>query len=152
MDLFERNLPRPLRRSLRRFFPLVLVAAVGISGIICASCEDEVSGLGPSTVVFPDSGVSYSSHVEALFRQSCANSHCHGGGDPAAGLDLDTPSYRSLMDHHPRLVLSGDGANSLLILRLTGEVGQQMPLRMQSLSDNQINGIRRWIDEGAVNN
>ncbi len=152
MEFVKRYLSPSLRRVLRRFFPLSLVVAVGISGIICASCEDEVSGLGPSDVVFPDSGVSYSSHVEALFRQSCANAQCHGGGDPASGLDLDTPSYRSLMDHHPRLVLSGDGANSLLILRLTGDVGQQMPLRMQPLTDNQINGIRRWIDEGAVNN
>lgn len=153
MEFVDRTLSPALRRLLRRFLPMALVVGIGISGIICASCEDEIFGLGPSNVIFPDSGISYSTHVEALFRQSCANSQCHGGGDPAAGLNLETPSYRSLMDHHPRLVLSGDGANSLLILRLTGEVGERMPLRMQEpLTDNQIAGIRRWIDEGAINN
>lgn len=140
------------RRSIRRFLPLALVFAIGVSGIICASCEDELTGLGPSNVVFPDSGVSYSRHVDALFQQSCASAQCHGGSAPAADLDLQMPSYRALVDHRPRLVLSGDGANSLLILRLTGEVGARMPLRLAPLTDNQIRGIRRWIDEGAVNN
>ncbi len=139
-------------RSLRRFGPLALVFAVGISGIICASCEDELVNLRPSTVVFPDSGVSYSRHVEALFQESCAAAGCHGGSSPSADLNLETPSYRALADHRPRLILSGDGANSLLVLRLTGEVGARMPLRMQALNENQIRGIKRWIDEGAINN
>ena len=143
---------RQTRSVIRRFAPLALVTAIGISGIICASCEDELIGLGPSNVVFPDSGVSYSAHVDALFRQSCAESRYHGGADPAAGLNLETPSYRALMDHHPRLVISMDGSNSLLILRLTGEVGERMPRQLQPLTNNQINGIRRWIDEGAINN
>jgi hypothetical protein len=56
------------------------------------------------------------------------------------------------MDHRPRLILSGDGANSLLVLRLTGEVGARMPLRLPPLTENQVRGIRRWIDEGAINN
>ncbi|MCU0452071.1 MAG: hypothetical protein MUE68_00255 [Bacteroidetes bacterium] len=141
-----------LRQNLRRYLPLVLVFAIGVSGIICASCEDELIGLQPSNVVFPDSAVSFSQHVDALFQQSCASSQCHGGSAPAADLNLEAPSYRALVDHRPRLVLSGDGPNSLLVLRLTGSVGERMPLRLRPLNENQIAGIRRWIDEGAINN
>jgi hypothetical protein len=139
-------------RSLRQYLPLALVFAAGVSGIICASCEDDLTGLRPSDVVFPDSGISYSQHVDALFQQSCASTQCHGGSTPAGELNLEYPSYRSLLDHRPHLVLSGDGANSLLVLRLTGAVGERMPLRMPALNENQIRGIRRWIDEGAINN
>jgi hypothetical protein len=139
-------------RALRRYLPLALVFAIGVSGIICASCEDELTGLRPSDVVFPDSAVSYSQHVDALFQQSCASSQCHGGSTPAGDLNLEFPSYRALVDHRPRLVLSGDGANSLLVLRLTGAVGERMPLRLPALNENQIRGIQRWIDEGAINN
>ncbi len=141
-----------VRALVQRFGPLALVLAIGASGVICMSCEDEGTGVGVSNVVFPDSGVSYSQHVDVLFQQSCAAARCHGGFDPASGLDLQFPSYRALMDHQPRLVLPGNGANSLLILRLTGEVGERMPLRQQPLNLNQIGGIRTWIDEGAINN
>ena len=141
-----------LRSQLRRFFPLIAIGAIGITGIICMSCEDDVAGLGPSNIVFPDSGVSFGRHVDPLFQQSCVSSMCHGGSTPTSELNLETPSYRALIDHHPRLILTGDGANSLLIQRLTGEVGQRMPLKLQPLTENQINGIRRWIDEGAINN
>lgn len=152
MPLRPLQISEQSRSTIRRFLPLALVFAIGVSGIICASCEDELTGLRPSDVVFPDSGVSYSQHVDALFQQSCASAQCHGGGAPAADLNLEFPSYRALIDHRPRLVLSGDGANSLLVLRLTGAVGERMPLRLQALNDNQIRGIQRWIDEGAINN
>ncbi len=140
------------RATIRRFGPLFVVLATGISGLVCMSCEDETTGPGISDVVFPDSGVSYSQHVDLLFQQSCTTSRCHGGVDPASQLNLEFPSYRALMDHPQRLVLPGDGANSLLILRLRGEVGERMPLRLPPLNDNQIDGIRTWIDEGAINN
>ena len=138
--------------TLKRFGPMTAVLIIGISGLVCSSCEDESTGTGISDVVFPDAAVSYSQHVDLLFQQSCASSRCHGGSNPASQLDLEFPSYRGLMDHSPRLVLPGDGANSLLVLRLTGEVGERMPLRQQPLNQNQINGIRTWINEGAINN
>src|SRR3989338_9773352 len=39
-----------LRSQLRRFFPLIAIGAIGITGIICMSCEDDVAGLGPSHI------------------------------------------------------------------------------------------------------
>lgn len=152
MTLHAFRLPAHAQHMVRRFLPLLLAGSTGISGVICASCEDELVGVRPSDVVFPDSGISYGQHVEVLFQQSCAAARCHGGVDPAGELNLESPSYRSLLDHRPRLVLSGDGANSLLVLRLTGAVGERMPLRLTPLTENQTKGIKRWIDEGAVNN
>lgn len=141
--------PPPL---IRRLGPLFVIFLSGISGLVCLSCEDELTGTGVSDVVFPDSGVSYAQHVDLLFQQSCVSTLCHGGADPASQLNLEFPSYRALIDHSPRLVLAGDAANSLLILRLIGEVGERMPLRQKPLTDNQINGIQTWINEGAINN
>lgn len=138
--------------SLKRFGPIVAVGIVAAAGLICQSCEDDANPLGVSDVVFPDSAVSFSTHVERLFHQSCASSLCHGGGDPASQLSLEAPAYRALIDHKPTLVHPGDGENSLLYLRVAGQVGDRMPLRMTPLNDNQIQGIKRWIDEGAVNN
>ena len=117
-----------------------------------SSCQDQITGPGPSDVVFPDSAVSYSQHVEVLFQQSCVSGGCHGGSNPGGNLNLERPSYRGLRDHQPQLIISGDGTNSLLVERLDGRVQPQMPLRMQPLTQNQINGIKKWINEGALNN
>jgi len=139
-------------RLARRFGPMFVVFSIGVSGLVCSSCEDDTVGTGVSDVVFPDSGVSYSQHVDALFQQSCVSSLCHGGSNPASGLTLEYPSYRALVDHHPTLVIPGDGASSLLVQKLIGTVGERMPLRRQPLNENQIKGITTWINEGAINN
>lgn len=109
--------------------------------------KDEVSN-----IVFPDSGISYARHVEPLFQQQCAFSGCHGGSQPPSGLNLTTPSYNNLLNHQPRLVTPGEPDNSLLIQRLDGRVSPQMPLNRTPLTANQLKGIRKWIEEGALNN
>ena len=116
------------------------------------SCKDEVTGVDDSSIVFPAANVSYVRHVEPLFQQRCAVSGCHAGSSPAAGLSLQTPSYSSLMNHQPRLVVAGASNNSLLILRLEGRIQPLMPLRGNPLNQNQLNGIKKWIDEGALYN
>lgn len=147
LSRFPRLSPR-----LRRLLPALAVIAVGIAGAVCASCEDHITDLKASDVVFPDSNVSYSRHVDALFQQSCASARCHAGSAPGGNLDLERPSYRALIDHVPTLVYPGDGSKSLLVLSLRGQYGKRMPLNLPALTENQIKGIQRWIDEGAVNN
>lgn len=139
------------KRLYRRVLLPGLAVAI-LSLLVWLSCHDQSTEPGPSNIVFPDSGISYAQHVEPLFQQSCVSSSCHGGGSPGGNLNLERPSFRSLRDHQPQLIISGDGTNSLLIERLDGRVAPQMPLRLQPLNQNQIKGLKKWIDEGASNN
>jgi hypothetical protein len=41
---------------------------------------------------------------------------------------------------------------STLVLRIQGSVGARMPPGAYPLNQNQINGIRAWIVEGAMDN
>lgn len=117
------------------------------------SCKDESPVSNDSgSILFPENGVSYARHIQPLFQRRCAFSGCHGGSSPAAGLDLTTPSYHNLMNHQPRLVTSGEPQNSLLVQRIEGTILPRMPLNSQPLTENQIRGIRTWIQEGAANN
>ena len=116
------------------------------------SCKDQTNQSGTSSIVFPDSNVSFSKQVEPLFLQTCIAGGCHGGSQPAANLNLEVDPWHSLIDYSPAIVLPKNGTNSLLIIRLDGRVPPQMPLRNQPLTTNQINGVKKWIDEGAKYN
>src|SRR6185503_10818625 len=47
------------------------------------------------------------------------------------------------------VVRPGSSARSLMIARVKGEQGDQMPLDELPLSGEQIATLRRWIDQGA---
>lgn len=120
--------------------------------MLAFSCKDEITGGDSNPIVFPESNVSYSQHVQPLFMQKCAIPTCHSGSGATGGLDLTSPSYNSLINHQPRLVVSGASNNSLLVQRIDGRVPPQMPFGREPLNSNQITGIKKWIDEGAQNN
>jgi hypothetical protein len=117
-----------------------------------AGCKDEnpVNGDSPSNIVFPSSNVSYGVYVQPLFNQTCALTGCHGDGQQQSGLRLT--SYDYLMFGGQLVVIRRDPAASTLVMRIEGRVGERMPLYRNALNQNQINGIRAWIGEGALNN
>lgn len=96
--------------------------------------------------------MSFSKQVEPLFLQTCAGAGCHGGSQPAANLDLEVDVWHSLIDYSPPIIIVKNGNNSPLVKYLDGRLAPQMPLRSQPLSTNQINGVKKWIDEGAKPN
>jgi hypothetical protein len=116
------------------------------------SCKDQIIDPNVNPVVFPASNVSFSQHVQPLFQSRCAFTGCHAGSNPAGGLDLTSPAYNALMNHQPRLVISGSSNSSLLIEKLDGRIPHQMPYDTQSINSNQLSGMKKWIDEGAQNN
>jgi hypothetical protein len=132
---------------MRKLFVLFL----GLSTFISA-CKDQITNPNTNPIVFPASNISYSQHVDALFQQRCALGGCHAGSSAQAGLDLLAPSYTNLINHFPKLVTPGASNNSLLAQRIDGRIPPQMPFESQPLTTNQINGIKKWIDEGAKNN
>ena len=128
------------------------IAVALVLSCLSSSCKDQISNPNTSPIVFPSSNVSYSQHIDPLFQQRCALGGCHAGSSAQDGLDLFAPSYNSLINHQPKLVNPGSSNNSLLSERIDGRIPPQMPYLSQPLTTNQINGIKKWIDEGAKNN
>jgi hypothetical protein len=128
----------------------IIILLVGT--LILWSCKDQVNGPDQSPIVFPASNISYSKYIDPLFQQRCAVSGCHTSTTAAGDLDLAIPSYVNLINHLPPLVTSGASNNSLLVQRIDGRIQPVMPPIGSPLTSNQINGIKKWIDEGALNN
>ncbi len=133
-----------------RNFPLILLFVSG-GFVFVSGCKDELpTEDDAASIVFPDSGVSYGSDLQRLFNARCIG--CHTGSNPETTLDLTAPSYGKLMNYQPRLVIAFESGNSLLVQRLDGRVSPRMPLIGSAITQNQLAGVKKWIDEGAVNN
>jgi hypothetical protein len=130
------------------------LAAVIACACLAAGCKDInpqlASGESPSNIVFPANNVSYTYNLQPLFNQACALSGCHDDGAHQSALKLTT--YANLMFQLPGVVVPGKPDQSTLVFRIEGRVGDRMPPTTNQLNDNQINGIRTWVAEGAKNN
>ncbi len=94
-----------------------------------------------------------------LFSKSCATSGCHFGDNSPHDLNLhDSVGYNNLVgavgSTGATLVKPGDPDNSYLINKLEGLniVDEQMPLNGSPISQKNINAIRQWITDGALDN
>ncbi len=129
--------------------PLSILAVV-LTAVLLASvpaCDD--SGTRPGDeIVFPDSDVSYMAHVQPFFNLRCANYGCHEDVTRAANLSLT--SYVTLTER-PGIVIPGDASSSLLMQKIDGRLPHPIEVPI-ILNENQLTGIRTWINEGAKNN
>lgn len=117
-----------------------------------SGCKDEFGSGDLEPIIFPASEVSYYKHVEPLLQQQCAFAGCHLGMNAQMALDLSAPSYHKLRNHRPFLVEPGNGSESFLVKKIDGRFPPRMPLNQPALTSNQIEGIKTWINEGALNN
>ena len=116
---------------------------------IFIGCDDQVAG---NDLKIPDSNVSYSQHIQPLFNKACATSGCHDDITMADGISLTTWSGTTA---DPSVVFPGEPDNSKLVWAIEGRAGipaMPPPGYPAYLTENQINGIKTWIDEGAKNN
>jgi hypothetical protein len=139
--------------SMKQIFILIFGLTLGI----ILSCKDDTDCIGvdcsPSNVIFPHDSVKYSLHVQPLFNQTCALTGCHSQAETGDRLKLD--SYENLRYGVRGLpvVIAGSPETSVLVFRIEGRTGQRMPPNTTNpLNQNQINGIRTWIAEGARRN
>lgn len=127
-----------------------LLAIVWISW----TCKDDVTNTDSSVIVFPDSNVSYTKHVQPTFDRGCGgqSSQCHGSETfDLRGYSLD--SYEDLMFGARTVVIRLEPDASALVLSIEGKSGSKMPPQgLLQINDNQTKGIRRWVKEGAQNN
>lgn len=131
---------------------LITILFAGLAFWSVPGCKDPNSPLGgdsPSNIVFPTRDVSYQTHVQPLFDQACNSESCHGEGSHPSPLKLTNWGNTVIMT--PGVVVIGKPDASTLVLRIQGN-GGIMPPSGYPLNQNQINGIRTWIVEGAKNN
>ncbi len=111
-------------------------------------CDDTLI----TDIPIPDENVSYSQHIQPLFNTHCNNTTCHNSEDRAGGLSLE---FYGEFRNSPFLIISGAPEESLLYLTVSGQYVTIMPPQYGSsipLNDNQIAGIKTWIEEGAEAN
>ena len=116
--------------------------------IILSACDDT----GPTEIPLPEENVSYSQHIQPLFNTHCNSSGCHNSEDGAGEIRLTT--YGDIFAT-PFLVIPRAPDESTLYLSVSGQTVNIMPPPYGNtfpLNDNQINGIRVWIEEGAEAN
>jgi hypothetical protein len=126
-----------------------LLFLVGIPLLsLFSSCGKNSNPTTPSDIVFPASNISYAQSVQPLFLQKCAFVGCHDDQSMAGGLSLT--SYIALTARSG-IVVPGNSNNSVLAQKMDGRNPHLDPVPV-TLTSNQINGIKKWIDEGAKNN
>ncbi len=127
----------------------VILASAAAITIQLSSCKNTMTP-GIDQVVFPATGhVSYGT-VQQLFNVACLGSGCHNSQDKAGTLDLSY--YDSWVnDTHGDVVIANDTTSSRLVLYIEGRFFHDPPLPAV-LNPNQVQGIKRWIMQGAGNN
>lgn len=94
--------------------------------------------------------VSFRNDIQPIFNSSCIS--CHNATHIYLQLDSCCSYYELFFTgSNAPYIDTLNPAQSLIIKRMTGEIGPTMPLT-GSLPQSQIDLITRWIEEGARNN
>ena len=145
--------------KLKKSILLIIFFLPTTFGLFTTHCSKDTTK--PDDFVSPDSIIIFSEHIhKAIFLTDCANRiGCHILGEPAAGLDLESPfpSF-STASNRPNLIVEGYPLSSVLYLVLWKDYPpdsfdpqgiSQMPKNSPMLSEEKIKAIRIWIQEGA---
>ena len=135
----------------------IRAVAAGNSTIIVG--DNSTTQLTATITITVTDPVSFSAQVQPIFTASCVNAGCHPGGGAPFPLQAGV-SYANLVGvtatNGPcagdKRVLPFNADASALVKRLEGTCGFQMPFGGTPLPTNQIQLIRDWINQGAVNN
>lgn len=116
----------------------ILVGAV----LLLGACERELT-------------MSYSEDVRPILEANCLECHTAGGaGAEKSGFNMD--SYAELMEgtRFGPMIEPGESGASNLYLLVAGRADPsiQMPHGKEKLARADIETIRIWIDQGALNN
>jgi len=100
--------------------------------------------------------ISFSEDVKPILDSYCIECHASGGvGEQASGFNM--ASYEALMTgtHFGPMIIAGDveGSNMVVLMEGRADPSISMPHGQQkSISKQDIQTIRLWINQGAKNN
>ena len=138
-------------RRARLLIPLIAVA-LG-SGLLPADARAEPGAAGQSaTGAASERVVDFAREVRPILSDKCFACHGPDEGTRQRGLRLDIPD--GLFEDRGRLggpvVVVGDASESRLFQRLVTESSRlRMPQGGDPLTDEQVETLRLWIDQGA---
>jgi hypothetical protein len=118
---------------------------------IVAGCSDMGDPVEPA----PPAPASFSADIQPIFNARCAVSGCHVGPTAEGGCDLsEGVSYAELVNVRAQnfpgqRVIPGSPNGSVLYLLVEGG---SMPAIGGALTESQVELIRSWIAEGALDN
>ena len=134
---------RMTKMSVARILSCLAMLALGVGGWVGPKAAS-AQGLDPT--------VAFNRDVRPILAEGCYN--CHGPNAPTRqdGLRLDIPEG-PLADRGRfggPVVVPGNAEESLLFQRVIHESeGARMPRGRAALPDDQVEILRRWIDQGA---
>lgn len=100
--------------------------------------------------------VSFAQNVKPIIDKYCIECHLPGGeGHIASGFDIE--SHETLMSgtRNGPMIVAGDslGSNMLVLMEGRADPSIKMPHgKSVSATKEELDTIRRWIDQGAQNN
>ncbi len=103
-----------------------------------------------ATVVSADDKVTYDQQVVAILRESCLS--CHNAEQKKGDLDLSSYAGLSVGSSSGEVVDAGNADASKLLLVISHRAEPFMPLGKPKLGDDKIAMIRKWIEQGLLEN
>ncbi len=92
--------------------------------------------------------VEFARDVEPILRTACFP--CHGAAAAQGELRLDARDAALKGGASGPALVPGHAADSLLLKRVSGQVGTRMPMGLAPLTEAQVATVRAWIDQGAA--
>jgi hypothetical protein len=139
---------------------LLLFMMIVLLGLLVSACGSPSSEVQPAadiaaeTSATPATGdlpskveISYTKDIAPILEASCVK--CHGVEKVSRGLDLTTYDKAMAGSVKGPVIIAGDAENSLLYKLL---VQGKMPKQGTKLTQAQIETIKAWIAQGALNN
>ena len=113
-----------------------------------AACDDTLTNI--DSVVIPSKNVSYSQHIDPVLQRKCAVAGCHDDQSRLGNLSLTSWANTTTSC---LVVAPGLPQNSSLLLSVQGLTTNPMPpVGLTPFNQNQVEGLKTWIKEGAKNN
>ena len=103
----------------------------------------------PASAVFADEGVDYLRQIKPILAARWFA--CHGALKQESGLRLDTGALIRKGGDSGSVVVAGNAKNSSLLQRVSAtDESERMPTLGKPLTPEQIDLIKRWIEQGAT--
>ncbi|OGU55103.1 MAG: hypothetical protein A2V66_13610 [Ignavibacteria bacterium RBG_13_36_8] len=130
--------------------PAQIALVIIFISVVIYSCDDTLVQSDIDGRIIPDNQVSFSEHIQPVLNLKCAFSGCHDDQTRAANLSITT--WANVVSD-PSIVFPYYPQNSRLAWAIEGTGSTLMPpYGYPALTQNQIDGIKTWIAEGATNN
>ncbi len=133
-------------------FQITFLVLITLILIVTIACDNSTPAQFDVNVIFPtDANPSFNKHVRPFITQKCSYTGCHSEFSAAGGRRI-TDYFTYFETANIGLIINGNSKSSLLFQVVSGSNPHLSNYRIKAPTQNQIDGIKRWIDNGAPNN